>query len=254
VPVDLEPCETFTDTFDIVIECTGDSDTIRVCADNFNVVDELDETNNCLENECSCVKKPDLVITEKYETFVDGGDINITYKVNNIGGADAGPSNTTIYINGSIVLEVPTPGIPEGECHENTVGPFNCPCGETLNVAVCADNKDEVDESDERNNCEVNEVKCPPCLPDLVITDIWVDGNKIHYTIQNIGGEPAPRSLTGLWIDDIYRASEMDDPLAPGEESNGVFARYSYREGKIEVCADYSDRIEEIDETNNCRG
>ena len=54
VPVALAPDETYKDTFDAVISCTGGSDTIKVCADNFSVVDELDEDNNCLENEWQC--------------------------------------------------------------------------------------------------------------------------------------------------------------------------------------------------------
>ena len=54
VPVALAPGETYSDTFDAVISCTAGSDTIKVCADNFSVVDELDEDNNCLENEWQC--------------------------------------------------------------------------------------------------------------------------------------------------------------------------------------------------------
>jgi hypothetical protein len=54
VPVALAPGETYRDTFDTVISCTGGSDTIMVCADNFSVVDELNEDNNCLENEWQC--------------------------------------------------------------------------------------------------------------------------------------------------------------------------------------------------------
>ena len=54
VLVDLVPNETYNDTFDAVISCTDGSDTIKVCADNFSVVDELDEDNNCLENEWQC--------------------------------------------------------------------------------------------------------------------------------------------------------------------------------------------------------
>jgi hypothetical protein len=54
VPVDLAPDETYSDTFDAVISCTDGSDIIKVCADNFGVVDELDEDNNCLENEWQC--------------------------------------------------------------------------------------------------------------------------------------------------------------------------------------------------------
>jgi hypothetical protein len=54
VPVALAPDETYRDTFDAVIPCTDGSDIIKVCADNFGVVDELNETNNCRENEWQC--------------------------------------------------------------------------------------------------------------------------------------------------------------------------------------------------------
>ena len=54
VLVALAPNETYNDTFDAIISCTDGSDTIKVCADNFKVVDELDEDNNCLENEWHC--------------------------------------------------------------------------------------------------------------------------------------------------------------------------------------------------------
>jgi uncharacterized repeat protein (TIGR01451 family) len=200
------------------------------------------------------IPKLDLVITEKYETFVDGGSFNITYKVNNIGCADAGASNTTIYIDSVNVLEDPVPPLASGDSFTNTVGPFDCPCDATLNVTVCADNGNVVEESDETNNCEVNEVECPPCLPDLVITNIWTVGNEIHYTIRNKGCIPAPTSYSGLYIDGGYSARDRVDPLAPGDESDEEFARYSYRGGNIRACADYLDRIKEIDETNNCRG
>ncbi|MGB7001955.1 MAG: CFI-box-CTERM domain-containing protein [Halobacteriota archaeon] len=50
----LAPGETYSDTFDTVISCTAGSDIIKVCADNFSVVDELNEDNNCLENEWQC--------------------------------------------------------------------------------------------------------------------------------------------------------------------------------------------------------
>jgi subtilase family serine protease len=49
VPVDLAPGESYTATFDTVLKDTVKSDTIRLCADSYDVVDEIDEANNCLE-------------------------------------------------------------------------------------------------------------------------------------------------------------------------------------------------------------
>ena len=112
-------------------------------------------------NVFECPGIPDLVITEKSITRLDGA-FNVNYKVNNIGCGDAGESHTTVLIDGVEVLEVPTPAIAKGECHEATVGPFDCPSLKKLRVQVCADNKDEIAESNEDNNCsEVNIVGCP---------------------------------------------------------------------------------------------
>jgi hypothetical protein len=203
------------------------------------------------------IPKPDLVITEKYETFVDGGSFNITYKVNNIGCADAGASNTTIYIDG-VPLEVPTPAIPRGECHENTVGPFDCPCGVTLNVTVCADNDDVVEECNETNNCKVNEVECPT-LPDLVIDRMWTVGRrdrcKVHFVVKNIGCAPAPKNhYATLLVNDVpIDHKRVRKDLGPDEQYESSFrTKISCTDDVIRVCADNFNDVHESDEMNNC--
>ncbi len=139
-----------------------------------------------------CVYKPDLVISEKSETIVGDELFNITYTVANIGCADAGPTNTTIQIDTGTPIEVLTPAIAKGESYTNTVGPYNCPCGETLTISVCADNDNDLDESDETNNCEVNIVECPPCKPDLIVTEITVNYDAPSLGGIAIGPEPGP--------------------------------------------------------------
>ena len=203
------------------------------------------------------IPKSDLVITEKYETFVDGGSFNITYKVNNTGCAGACASNTTIYIDG-VPLEVPTPAIPGGECHENTVGPFDCPCGVTLNVTVCADNDNVVDESNETNNCKVNVVECPK-LPDLVIEEIWTKERwgrcNVYFVVKNIGCAPAPKNhyATLLVNDQPEEEKHVRRALSPGRSYKGYFrTTVSCTDDVIRVCADNTKVIDESDETNNC--
>jgi subtilase family serine protease len=144
-----------------------------------------------------------------------------------------------------------TPALaPGADVEHTTATAFNCdPDG--ADVTVTADSAAVVDECDETNN-EMTNVAICLCGPDLVITNCNPVGNRIHYTIKNIGGEPVPRSLTGLWIDGVYRASDMVGPLAPGAVSVEVFARYNYRGGNIEVCADYPGQIEEANGGNNC--
>jgi parallel beta-helix repeat protein len=56
---------------------SGDNDTIRICADKNNIVEENNEGNNCLENTFEFHGMPDLVITEKFEEWVAS---NETYR------------------------------------------------------------------------------------------------------------------------------------------------------------------------------
>ena len=157
----MEPCETYEDTFDTVIECTGESDTIEVCADNYYEVDELDETNNCLENEwrCEVEEKPDLVI-EKIWTKERRGECKVYFVVKNTGTAKAPKGHyATLYvvdgeekeieIDHKIVPRALKPGRSYSSSFKTKVT-----CTET--IKVCADDYDAIDELDETNNCLTN--------------------------------------------------------------------------------------------------
>jgi hypothetical protein len=64
----------------------------------------------------------------------------------------------------------------------------------TDKVRVCEDYNDDVTEDDEGNNYKEEKVQyIPSDLPDLVITDIWYNGNKIYYNITNQGTARASR-------------------------------------------------------------
>jgi parallel beta-helix repeat protein len=117
---------------------------------------------------------PDLNITEKSEEWVNNIYFNVNYTVKNIGNATAGASNTTIYINGT-PHEDPVPALDVSESYTSTVGPFECPCDTTgVNVTVCADNGNVVEESDDTNNCMKNWVTCNSCVtPIHVNTTGW---------------------------------------------------------------------------------
>ncbi|MEA1998052.1 MAG: CARDB domain-containing protein, partial [Euryarchaeota archaeon] len=97
VPVNLTPGESYTDTFDTVIVCTGESDTIKVCADNDNVIDELNEDNNCLENEVSCIGLPTLTKSSSPTSVSPGGTVN--YTINYIYAVGSNLTNVTITEN-----------------------------------------------------------------------------------------------------------------------------------------------------------
>ncbi|RKY55991.1 MAG: hypothetical protein DRP93_02305 [Candidatus Neomarinimicrobiota bacterium] len=170
--------------------------------------------------------KPDLVIQDKSETWINETHYNVSYKVCNIGLASADVSKACIYIDTvhQAGKDVDVAALAAGACtNVITVGDFEC-TPDTDNITVCADNYNVVDESDETNNCETNWLTCRK--PDLTITDVhtvWVDQTagtyNIVYTLENIGNATAPESTTTVRIDG---PPGMDPPpdvaptLAPG--------------------------------------
>ena len=102
-------------------------------------------------------EQPDLVIVEKTEDWVSLAEktYGVTYTVRNVGDAEAGASNTTIYVDGTAVMEDAVPALAAGANYTNTVGPFTM-SGANDTIKVCADNGEVVAESDETNNCVEN--------------------------------------------------------------------------------------------------
>jgi hypothetical protein len=145
--------------------CTGNIGDDNTCDTTSNYDD--DGTTGCTYS-CSPQEKPDLMITEKSETLKGSGTLKVTYTVKNNGGGDTGASATGIYIGDTQVATDSVGALSAGASHTGTVtiDPFNCPCGTTVAVKVCADKESAVDESDETNNCLENTFNCPPCAAD----------------------------------------------------------------------------------------
>jgi hypothetical protein len=124
-------------------------------------------------------------------------------------------------------------------------------------------------------------------LPDLTITDAWLDGCTIYYKIKNIGTVDAPTSTSLLYVDNrtpTMGDSSTVDVMKPGQESTLSFSNYQWigcesgaitnttqnagglgfteNIGKgyvtylashaVKVCANTQDPIAEADTTNNC--
>ena len=138
---------------------SDDSDTIRICADKNNSVEESNEDNNCKENIFKFHGLPDLVISKKYEEWVASNETysnyTITYTVKNIGTGDANESTTSIHIDGTEVAADPVGALDEGESYQSTLGPFTM-SGVSDTIRVCADNESTMEESNETNNCLEN--------------------------------------------------------------------------------------------------
>jgi hypothetical protein len=143
---------------------------------------------------CS-LEKPDLVVN-KTVSFSDS-NFTVNYTVTNIGTAPANASTTCKYLDGVLMESQPCPALGLGVSHNGTFLSEHCPCGATLNVTVCADNDDVVNESDETNNCEVNIIECP-----YIIVDIRADG--IASNIFNVADYmicPGTVTEDGITID-----------------------------------------------------
>jgi uncharacterized repeat protein (TIGR01451 family) len=227
---------------------------------NDNVVGQADDGDNMMPSNAFLVveykyKMPDLVITNKSETFEDG-TFTVTYTVANVGDGDAGESNTTIFIDGVPKKEDPVPALAAGESCTNTVGPFDCPCGATLSITVCADNENVVEECNEENNCLSNELVCSG-IPDLVVEKSVTieDGTFIvNYTVMNIGCAPAGESTTCKFVDGELKESQTCPALGSSESYHGTFGREPCPCGatlNVTVCADNYDEVDESDETED---
>lgn len=118
-------------------------------------------------------------------------------------------------------------------------------------------------------------------LPDLTITDIWMEGTMIYYKIKNIGKIDSPPTYSNLWVQNLFPAmggSSFVDVLKPGQEKTLTFSSYQwpYRSASpdwigaifgadtgryldpayfnytVKVCADAKNEAKEADKTNNC--
>ena len=240
-------------------ELTGDDNT---CDTTSNYDD--DGTTGCTFS-CSPPEKPDLAITAKSETLT-GSTFKVTYIVKNTGGADAGASTTGIYVGGTQVATDLVGALAAGASHTRTVtiGSFDCPCGTTVMIKVCADEGDAVDESDETNNCLENAFSCPSCPgePDLVITEksetLVGSAFTVTYTVKNNGGGDAGASTTCIYADGAQITTDPVGALAAGATHEGTVVIGSFdcpcgMPVTVKVCADKDSTVDESDETNNCR-
>jgi hypothetical protein len=168
VPVDLNPCETYADTFETVVRYTSPGDKVVVCADNYQKIEEADELNNCFENAWKRVgdeQKPDLEIDAKWESWRDQEKATyvVHYKVHNNGTATAlNGHNTTLYVNGKAIEHRPVPvELQPCQTYEDTFSTVVECTRPGDSIWVCADNFDLIDELDETDNCMRNTLSHP---------------------------------------------------------------------------------------------
>jgi archaellum component FlaF (FlaF/FlaG flagellin family) len=200
----LAPGKTYSGTFEGPFICSGDNDTIEVCADCNDEVTEGNEGNNCKENDWTCpaVSKPDLVITAKSEEWIDPADpsqgYKVYYTVKNQGTGSADASATCLTIDGTASgTDQARSALDPGATYSGTFeGPFTC-SGDSDTVKVCADCNDVVSESYEDNNCEENEWACSGLIFDIRngIGEPGCTDRLVNVSLKN------SVSITGIQVD-----------------------------------------------------
>ena len=219
---------------------------------------------------------PDLKITNCSVNVVDlkNKTLNITYTVENAGNANAGESNTTIYIDGIPAFDDPVGSLAPGESYTSTIGPLDFPHNFPW-ITVCADSGGVVEEFSESNNCNDVKLDCP--LPDLVITPNsseqllrFVDSPNgryiILYRVLNRGGADcestnvtatitttaADDSVSHIIINNSYGELQRDSGNYH-EMTLGPFTCSCNQTVQYGVCADADKKILEGNENNNCQ-
>ena len=107
-------------------------------------------------SECCETGKPDLVITDIWREGT-----KIWYKVKNQGDVPSGNFYSNLTINGEMVSSDLVLSLDGGEEDTEDFYNYELQCtGEDIDVVVCADKDDTVDESSESNNCMETTFKC----------------------------------------------------------------------------------------------
>jgi uncharacterized repeat protein (TIGR01451 family) len=235
---------------------------IKVCADEYLVVVESDETNNCNDSSYTCpapVDLPDLKLEKTVKKqLIPGGDptkgcrYTVEWNVTNIGGVAAGGSTVALVIDGVLEDTEACLGLNPGiSANGDFGGWYNCKCGETNTVEVYADYGGGVTESDETNNYVTNDVKCQfgaievnktvhdPADDKVEEIDAeHGDVVKFNCTVHNTG---CCCALTGITVKDVLSDSLKYINATPVPDrvdvTGGVTILEWYVAGPLEPCS-----------------
>jgi hypothetical protein len=206
---------------------------------------------------------PDLIITD-----VMHSGSTVTYIIKNQGDATAGPSTSTLLVDSATVANDSVGSLSPGASSTETFAGYTYSC--TLpgdSIVVKADTGGTVVESSEVNNSYSESWSCllqiQPVVPmfalkpDLVITDIWIDGHTIRYRIKNQGTGASAAGHSRLFIEGVYKDNDYVPAIAGGDSLPRSFS-YNFHCAipmlrEVQVYADYAGDSTEADETNNSR-
>ncbi|RZN36786.1 MAG: hypothetical protein EF813_06405 [Methanosarcinales archaeon] len=240
---------------------SGENDTIEVCSDITDDVDEPDEINNCLENVLEFPDMPELTVTEIItpENIFAGINNVISATVANNGDADSGAFNVSLAADGSPVDLAAVTNIPAGN---NTTVSFNWTPSGTGNHEICtfADCNSEVEEPDETNNELCENVYAALPNPDLIIAKIALttpgyanEDNTLRVAVTNAGVLDAGEFTVSLSVDGTSLPDQTAPSLAAGATTKleYIWTPASTGAHTLYAEADTGNAVAEINESNN---
>lgn len=245
------------------------SHTVQVCVDANDVVQELDEDNNCLEVSFDA-GLPDLVLQDLY---LSGDTLSI--KVGNEGDAPAEITTggvTYIWVDGVLNKTYSWKTLADQSFVEvggsSILQPFNVT--ETHTIKACVDYLGSVTESDENNNCKettftISATSESSDLPDLVLQDIYIDeSNRLSVQVSNEGDTDVDTDVAlYIYVDDLnnpeytYNSSTFSEDNREFLDADGVSTiqpRILDEDETYDVkaCVDATGLVTESNESNNC--
>ena len=107
--------------------------------------------------------------------------------------------------------------------------------------------------------CSTKSAPAPaPTKPDYIIKDIWLGTDHyVHYTLKNVGtGNATSDSMVGVFVDGSYHGQQpIANHLTAGQSINFTYYGWKCSSGShsIKLYADYTNDINESNESNNSR-
>ncbi|MEP7322321.1 MAG: CARDB domain-containing protein, partial [Saprospiraceae bacterium] len=277
----------FTSSVNIPASLSSSSYFVIVCSDPSNSISEKNEGNNCTTIAVSVeAAKPDLTINNlslSTNPIPNGSEFSVFYTRQNIGSVASGSNSVGLYLSKTnSVFEASDQLLLEKTITANTGASFSS--DEQFQVTnklepgnyyliVCADNKNQIQESIETNNCSSIAINISNPIPDLTVelvnAPVEISTNKeqkltlrvknigliksdvstsaaLYFTLSGnidatatlIGNIVVPPLNVNAFLDSTFTFTILSEPL----QGVGYFA----------YCVDQDKKVSESNEVNNC--
>jgi hypothetical protein len=160
---------------------------------------------------------PDLIVTEKYEVWVDEPYYQVHYEVMNGGNVTAPPSIVGLEIDGVFIDTMWIPALPPAVYHADNFDTLIIHSFGSDTIIVCADYYDDIIEMNEANNCNLN------TLPSFDFGDAPDDIEMPKYPTLLANNGAVHQILRGLYLGSSIDQEFDGQPtlMADGDDYDG---------------------------------